>query len=88
MAVDREEGNLARFEIQTHKGKPNEKVVATVKKFPKYISNREFVNKLILRKDTHKSISVAVWPLKDEVDYGGECWDIRKRNNTSHVYRN
>ncbi|GMI48438.1 hypothetical protein TrCOL_g6642 [Triparma columacea] len=73
MATDREEGNLARLEIQTYRGKPNEKVVATVKIFPKFISNREFVNKLTLRKDTHKSISVAVWPLKDEVDYGGSA---------------
>jgi hypothetical protein len=73
MAIHREQGNLARLEIQTYKGKPNEKVIATVKKFPKFISNREFVNKLILVKNVQENISVAVWPLKDEVDYGGSA---------------
>ncbi|GMH86762.1 hypothetical protein TL16_g10646 [Triparma laevis f. inornata] len=66
--ISTEEGNPARLEL-TEKARANEIAVATVKKLPFFVDNREFVVRLVWKSKTNK-VLVAFESIKDEVDYG------------------
>ncbi|GMI45735.1 hypothetical protein TrCOL_g13458, partial [Triparma columacea] len=64
-------GELARLEIREGTERTNEKKFATVKQFPFLITNREFVQRLIWRRNNTDCVTVAVWSIDKKVDYGG-----------------
>jgi hypothetical protein len=59
--------------------------VAVVKKMPKLFDNREFVSRLIWRRNEDGSISVGVSPVNDKVDYGWMT-DQRVRASTMSLF--
>ena len=74
-----EKGDLARLPIRKEGNvKKNEKCFATVKKMPFLLDNREFVSKMIWRKNIDGSISVAAVPVNDAIDYGGKVGSIER----------
>ena len=69
MRNSKEEGNPARLVVSRNGF--NEMLFATVKAFPMFISDREFVARCVLSKDVDTgAILIANVPANDEVDYG------------------
>jgi hypothetical protein len=69
-------GDLARLEVRKGVQKRNEKLIASVKKLPFPLNNREFVFRNLWKKNENESISVGSWPSDDEIDYGGEIKNV------------
>jgi hypothetical protein len=69
-------GDLARLEVRKGVQRRNEKLIASVKKFPLLLNNREFVFRNLWKKNENDSISVGSWPSNDEIDYGGEIKNV------------
>ena len=78
-------GELARLEIREGTERANEKKFATVKKFPFPISNREFVQRLIWRRNNTDCVTVAVQSIDKKVDYGG-IGKASKRHNKCNIH--
>ena len=67
--ISNEEGNPARLMYVRKEARLNEVTVATVKKFPFMLDNREFVTKQIWRSEEGKVV-IAFEPVREIVDYG------------------
>ncbi|GMI18506.1 hypothetical protein TrLO_g14860 [Triparma laevis f. longispina] len=70
-----DEGNPGRFELRG-KARVNESTVATVKKMPFLLDNREVVARLIWKSEEGK-VLIAFDSVNDQVDYGAELRKIR-----------
>jgi hypothetical protein len=68
MRVSREKGNLARLMLRK-KARVNDVTVATVKKMPIYLTNREFVTRMMWKSEDGK-VWIAFESVDDVVDYG------------------
>lgn len=68
MRINAKEGNPSRFELMDKK-KINEATFATVKAFPFFLENREFVFRQLWKSEEGK-VFIALESVDDEVDYG------------------
>ena len=68
MRVSKEERNPARLELR-EKARVNENTMATVKKFPFFLDNREFVFRQFWKSEEGK-VLIAAESVDDEIDYG------------------
>ena len=75
MRISREEGNFARVMLR-EKARVNEVTVATVKKMPIYLTNREFVTRMMWKSEEGK-VWIAIESVDDVVDYGYKPWITR-----------
>ena len=75
MRMSGEEGNLARL-VQRVNG-PHDQVVATIKKMPFPLNNREFVARNLCAADTNGDLLFASVPVDDVVDYGMNMRTVR-----------
>ena len=65
-------GDLARLVLRKRHERVNETQIATVKKFPIFMHNREFVWRSIWNRNVDGSITLASQNLDTKVDYGGD----------------
>ncbi|GMH53066.1 hypothetical protein TrST_g11050 [Triparma strigata] len=89
--VSRSERNPARFEL-TEKAKRNEICLATVKRFPFPIDNREFVVRQIWKSEglgtKVDKVLIAFESIDDEVDYGKKLKKTRGLTSGMFIYEN
>ncbi|GMH69388.1 hypothetical protein TL16_g05146 [Triparma laevis f. inornata] len=79
MRISRERGNPARLMLTDNVGsgeRDNEAVAATVKKFPFFLQDREFVAKFVWKSEEGR-VYLAVVPEPREVDYGVKLRKVR-----------
>mmetsp|Transcript_14619 Transcript_14619/g.29983 ORF Transcript_14619/g.29983 Transcript_14619/m.29983 type:complete len:1930 (-) Transcript_14619:32-5821(-) len=69
--VGREEGNSIRFQIRKETKRTNERLYAYLKMFKFPLMNRKFVTRFIWRKNSNESMSVGVWSVNENADWGG-----------------
>ncbi|GMH95294.1 hypothetical protein TL16_g13121 [Triparma laevis f. inornata] len=76
MRLNREEGHMARLQLENNKGRANESSMATVKVFPFFLNNREFVFRQIWKSEEGR-VWIPFDSIPDEVDYGVSLSKIR-----------
>ncbi|GMH55451.1 hypothetical protein TL16_g01910 [Triparma laevis f. inornata] len=75
MRMNREAGNMARLELR-EKARVNENTVATVKTFPFFLENREFVVRNVWKSE-ERMVLIAFESVDDEIDYGAKLKKTR-----------
>jgi len=73
--MSREEQNPARILATTYTNHDN--IVATIKKLPLLLRNREFVDRQVCAADTSGDFLVAADPVDDNIDYGTSIRTVR-----------
>jgi len=73
--MSREEQNPARILATSYTKHDN--VIATIKKMPLLLSNREFVARLVCASDTSGDFLIAANPVDDIIDYGMRIRTVR-----------
>jgi hypothetical protein len=67
-------------------GRPNEKLIATVKALPFPLARREFIVKQICKKNCDGSASIVQFsPNSEEIDYGVKM-NLTRGRSTTHVH--
>ena len=75
LRVSREQGDPARV-IQIGSG-PHDQVLATIKKMPFPLNNREFVGRVLCATDTNGDLLVTYVPVDDKIDDGMSARSVR-----------
>jgi len=73
--ISNEQGNPARV-IQSGSG-PHDQVLATIKRMPFPLNNREFVGRVVCAKDTNGDLLITAVPVDDVVDFGLSTRTVR-----------
>jgi len=73
--ISSEHGNPARLLLRANT--PHDHLVATIKKMPFPLSNREFVNRIVFATDINSDLLITFVPVDDVIDYGMSTRTVR-----------